>query len=250
VLLVHGGLVSLNEWSLTQPALIERGYRVIAYDHRGHGSSTMGRDGFTTRALFDDLIATVDNVDLDDLTIVAHSMGTFATMGALARPELRARVRRVVLAGPLTGRLGTGSPRVPRMMLQLARRELLPQVLRSRTARRFLAPRVLGHDPSLEVREATERLIVDMPSAMAREMDVFETDSIESFLPELSVPIRILWGTEDTLAPAWHAELIAERAPDATLRRLPGIGHMLNWEAPDAIIEAVEEATWKAGSTP
>jgi pimeloyl-ACP methyl ester carboxylesterase len=64
---------------------------VIAYDHRGHGNATVGRDGFTTRALFDDLIAVVEHFDVHDLTIVAHSMGTFARMGALAVPAGSAR---------------------------------------------------------------------------------------------------------------------------------------------------------------
>jgi non-heme chloroperoxidase len=54
----------------------------------------------------------------------------------------------------------------------------------------------------------------------------------------------MLWGTEDIAAPAWHGQLIIDRAPHADLVRLPGIGHMVNWEAPDAITDAIEETTW------
>jgi non-heme chloroperoxidase len=244
VLPVHGGLASLNQWSLTQPALLACGHRVIAYDHRGHGNSTVGRDGFTTRALFDDLVAVVEHFDLHDLTIVAHSMGTFASMGALASPALRARTRRVVLIGPVTGHLGLGSPRTVRMVLPLARAALLPRLVRLRWARRLMAPHGLGHGASPAVREATERLLAAMPIAMAPRMRIFETETIEAVLPEVDVPIRVLWGTEDTAAPAWHGQLIVDRAPRADLVRLPGIGHMVNWEAPDAVINAVEATTW------
>jgi non-heme chloroperoxidase len=246
VLLVHGGLASLNQWSLTQPALLDRGHRVIAYDHRGHGKSTLGRSGFTTRALFDDLVAVVEHFDLHDLTIVGHSMGTFASIGALAAPKLRARTRRVVLVSPMTGRLGSGSPRAIRMTLPLARSAVLPLLLRSRRARRLMAPRGLGHATSPDVREATERLLAAMPIAMAPRMRIFETETIEAVLPELDLPIRVLWGTADTAAPAWHGRLIVDRAPHADLVQLPGIGHMVNWEAPDAITDAIEATTWRA----
>lgn len=240
LLLAHGGLASLDQWSLIQPVLLDRGYRVVAYDHRGHGHSTLGRDGFTSRALFDDLVAVVEHFDLHDLTIVGHSMGTFASMGALASPALRARSRRVVLVGPVTGRLGTGSPRTLKMVLPLAHTAVLPILARVGPAQRLMARRLLGHGASPAARIATERLIAAMPIAMAPRMRIFETETIETVLPELDIPIRVLWGTEDTAAPAWHGQLIIDRAPHADLIQLPGIGHMVNWEAPDAIIDAIE----------
>ena len=43
---------------------------------------------------------------------------------------------------------------------------------------------------------------------------------------------------------ARRGQLIVDRAPHADLVRLPGIGHMVNWEAPDAIIDAIEATTW------
>ena len=44
VVLVHGYGVTQLEWSLVWPALRARGYRVVAFDMRGHGRSTIGTE--------------------------------------------------------------------------------------------------------------------------------------------------------------------------------------------------------------
>ena len=64
-----------------------------------------------------------------------------------------------------------------------------------------MAPHGIGHGASPAVREATELLLAATPIAMAPRMRIFETESIEALLPDLDVPIRVLWGTRDTAAP-------------------------------------------------
>jgi non-heme chloroperoxidase len=154
-----------------------------------------------------------------------------------------------VLVSPVTGHLGSGSPRAIKMALPLARTAILPRLVQFQSARHLLAPHGLGHNASPAAREAMEQMLADMPVRMSPRMRIFEKESIESKLAKLDVPIRVLWGTEDTAAPAWHGELIVKRAPNADLIRLPGIGHMVNWEAPDAIIGAVEAKTWQRPTT-
>ena len=52
---------------------------------------------------------------------------------------------------------------------------------------------------------------------------------------------RIVCGELDRTCPAWHSRRLAEEIPRATSRWLPNIGHMLNFEAPEAIVNAVIE---------
>src|SRR5215831_2591940 len=61
VLLVHGFGISADSWSLVQPALVARGRRVVAYDHRGHGRSTRGSDGIGSSQLRGDLQAVAED---------------------------------------------------------------------------------------------------------------------------------------------------------------------------------------------
>ena len=51
----------------------------------------------------------------------------------------------------------------------------------------------------------------------------------------------MLCGTKDTLTPPWQSQRIADAIPGAQVWWLPGAGHMLNWESPDAIVEAVSD---------
>ena len=58
-------------------------------------------------------------------------------------------------------------------------------------------------------------------------------------LAALPVPITLLCGAEDVLcAPAWHVRWQA-LARHATLTVVPGAGHMLPLEAPDALVSAI-----------
>jgi len=66
-------------------------------------------------------------------------------------------------------------------------------------------------------------------------------ESIISALPAIEVPVTVLSGDADHLTPRWHADMIVERAASARLVPIPGVGHMVNWESPDAIIAAVQE---------
>src|SRR5262245_50809159 len=45
VILVHGYTASVIEWNVAWDELLARGFRVIAFDQRGHGRSTLGSDG-------------------------------------------------------------------------------------------------------------------------------------------------------------------------------------------------------------
>ena len=57
VVLAHGIFNDLRCFNLVTEKLIKKGYRVILFDHRGHGASTLGTNGFDPRQMaraFDD----------------------------------------------------------------------------------------------------------------------------------------------------------------------------------------------------
>jgi len=238
VLLVHGYGASTAQWTVLAPALAQAGRRVVAYDHRTHGRSTCGPDGITGSALFDDLIAVADAHDLEDAVVVGHSMGTFATMGAMASPALRARTRAVVLVSPETGDVFRGAP-TARLLAPLARAGVLAAVCRHRGLGTKVAAQTIGPAADPAVVEATRVMLAATPRGTGPCIGMMARESVAAALPALQAPTTVLWGTADTTTPRWHADLIVARAPDATLVELPGIGHMVPWEAPAAVVDAV-----------
>lgn len=239
VVLVHGYGGTLQTWSLVQPALVARGLRVVAYDHRAHGCSTVGRDGTTSRALFDDLVAVVEHVGAEDVTLVGHSMGTFTVMGALAQRRLRERTRAAVLVAAETGTLLRGAAPSVRVLAPLAGLGILPAICRTPVLGPYAAAELCGPDASADIIAATQRMLGEGTRATRGFIAMMNTESVAAALPAIELPITVIWGDADNATPGWHSELIVERAPDARLVAVPRVGHMANWEAADAVIDAV-----------
>lgn len=241
VLLVHGFGVSADEWNLVQPSLVADHWTVLAYDHRGHGRSTLGSDGLTATALWRDFAAVLESHDLFEAIVVCHSMGNFVGLGALGFwPELQRRVRAIVCVAPVTGHATRGAP-AARLQIPLVRGGIAQRLAALPPAGRLLARANLGPRVSDPVIDATRHVLCDIPRHLAPLAAMLARESIKSALPAIGVPVTVLSGDADRLTPRWHAELIVERTADARLVPIPGVGHMVNWESPDAIVAAVQD---------
>ena len=76
VVLIHGYPLSGRAWDRQVPALLDEGYRVITYDRRGFGKSSQPATGYDYDTFAADLRVLVTALDLQDVTLVGHSMGT------------------------------------------------------------------------------------------------------------------------------------------------------------------------------
>jgi len=97
VVLIHGWPLSGEAFQAQVPALQGAGYRVITYDRRGFGRSDKPRAGYTYDTLTEDLHALLEQLDLNEVTLVGFSMGG----GEVARYFTRygaERLRSVVFA--------------------------------------------------------------------------------------------------------------------------------------------------------
>jgi len=75
VVLIHGFPLSGRSWEKQEAALIEAGYRVIAYDRRGFGASGKPYEGYDFDTLAGDLDNLMTDLDLTDAVLVGFSMG-------------------------------------------------------------------------------------------------------------------------------------------------------------------------------
>lgn len=81
VVLIHGFPLNGESWGKQQKALLDAGYRVIAYDRRGFGASTKTASGHDYDTYAADLHALIDTLELSDVVLAGFSMGT----GEIAR---------------------------------------------------------------------------------------------------------------------------------------------------------------------
>lgn len=75
LVLIHGWPLSNVMWEYQINDLVEAGFRVITYDRRGFGMSSRPHDGYDYNTLTADLKALLDELDLQDVTLIGFSMG-------------------------------------------------------------------------------------------------------------------------------------------------------------------------------
>ena len=76
VVFIHGFPFNHNMW---KPQLLElpKGIHAIAYDVRGHGSSSVGDGQYTLELFVDDLIALLDHLGIEKAILCGLSMGGY-----------------------------------------------------------------------------------------------------------------------------------------------------------------------------
>ena len=67
------------------------------------------------------------------------------------------------------------------------------------------------------------------------------TTSYYDRLGELDVPTIVVCGEEDSTTPRWHSERMGSEIPGARNVWVPDGGHMLNWQAPEVLVEAIAD---------
>ncbi len=92
VVLLHG-LASTSRWWDPVAAHLAHQYRVVRFDHRGHGRSSTPTSGYTVDGLVGDAIQVLDGLGLTQVVLAGHSLGaSVALAAAAARPDLVAAV--------------------------------------------------------------------------------------------------------------------------------------------------------------
>jgi non-heme chloroperoxidase len=76
IVLIHGYPLNGRAWDKQVPVLLDAGHRVITYDRRGFGNSSQPATGYDYDTFASDLKSLLDELDLHDVTLVGHSMGT------------------------------------------------------------------------------------------------------------------------------------------------------------------------------
>jgi non-heme chloroperoxidase len=100
IVLIHGYPLSGRAWDKQVPVLLDAGHRVITYDRRGFGDSSRPATGYDYDTFAADLKSLLDELDLHDVTLVGHSMGTGEVTRYLSKYGSD-RIARGVLVSPI-----------------------------------------------------------------------------------------------------------------------------------------------------
>ena len=101
IVFMSGWALNSEAWAYQAADLSDQGLRCIAYDRRSHGRSDDPGRGYDLDTLADDLDSVITDLDLHDVTVVAHSFAGLEVTRYLTRHG-SGRVRRVLYLAPVT----------------------------------------------------------------------------------------------------------------------------------------------------
>jgi pimeloyl-ACP methyl ester carboxylesterase len=235
LLLVHGGTASRRSWDLVTPALRTR-HRIVAVDMRGHGQSPAPESGYSAVQLSADLHRVVDELALERVTVVGHSLGGMAAVLLAAhRPDV---VKKLVLLNvPVT-------PGASGAIASLEARVNSPGFFPVSQA--FVAEWTLHSRPVPTSYLATQQAhVVALRPVVWRQMfgELAKAD-IRPVLKGIRQPTLILWGARDKLLDAAQYEALQAGIGHARLILIDDAGHSPSSATPDRI--AAEIASFAA----
>lgn len=219
VVLIHGWPLSKEMWEYQLEPLVNAGFRVIKYDRRGFGKSGKPWDGYDYDSMTADLKALLDELDIQDATLVGFSMGA----GELARYFTRygnERVSKAVIISGVTPFLSQQADN-PDGVPQEVFAGMLQKMTDDRIGflddfgKQFFSIGMLHHPVSGPLLEYYRMLCSLASGRSTRECaKAFASTDFRNDLPNISVPTLIIHGTDDKTVPI-------EASGDKTATQVP-----------------------------
>ena len=234
MLLVAGIPAVASDWAPLAERLGES-RRVIAFDNRGSGRSTVTPGPYTTASLADDAVALLDHLEIERADVFGMSLGgMIAQEIALARPD---QVDRLVLGCTHCGvRHAAPIPRETGRAFAMETDEWAERM-------RALAPFAFARDadPAFTERfvEKKSRDVQDPAGYRAQIAAVLAHDTYDR-LPDIAHPTVILTGDDDQVIPAASSDVLHERIHDSLLYVIRGAGHLFFLERLRETVRALE----------
>ncbi len=243
LLLIHGMMVTGEMFEPVLGDLAER-HRVIVPDLRGHGRSAHLGGPYTIARLAEDLAELLDAFGVESADVLGYSQG-----GAVAQQFARDypdRTRRLVLACTYAYNMLTFRERLEGALLPWLVRVLGPR----RLATLFVHPglglgggRPLTPEAARHFRDIMTSNDRSLMIEAVRQMKAFDS---REWLDQISSPMLVLCGSEDTAVPMHHARMLARGIRSSQLRVIDGAGHALLWTHPEELVEQTEQ--WLSSS--
>jgi pimeloyl-ACP methyl ester carboxylesterase len=245
VLLMHGAAVAIDAhltWHSTIDRL-SRSFRVLAFDQPGFGRTDMPKGGrYMNRLLrVDHAFAFLDRLGVERAILVGHSEGAFmAARMAILRPELAARLV-IVTSGGTAPRLGGELDR-EWMAASKAAYDYKAGADSEEDFIRANSTLRRTNDPAIErlFRENYRRAVASGQIEMFRLRSPEETDierytllqeeHIHPYLPQLAMPVLIVWAAEDPTVPVERGLRLARLVRQADFHVFARASHMVMFD--------------------
>jgi pimeloyl-ACP methyl ester carboxylesterase len=225
VVLVHGLGANAEHWRNLAPYLVQSGFRVYIPDLIGYGRSDRPADSsYSVRDEAAVVVGFMDALSLKQVELGGWSMGGWiAVLVAAQHPERVSRLMLFDAAGLNVPAAFDTALFTPSTIAQFNELEALlsphPQPV----------PAFIARDLLRNIRSngwVVQRALATMLTAH---------DAIDNLLPQLKMPVLIVWGSLDRITPIDLAETMHRLVPQSELDVFAGCGHMAPIECSAAL---------------
>ena len=227
LVLAHALGLSMAMWD-PQVAPLSREFRVVRYDHRGHGGSPVPDGPYRIEDLGRDLLRLLDRLELRRVSFCGLSLGGMVGLwlGANA-PE---RVDRLVVC--------CTAARMPRPEDYAARANVVRAqgmgAIGDTVIGRWFTPAFQARRPD-DVAGIKSILLATPPEGYAATCDALAVMDLRNDLARTTASTLVIAGAEDQSTPPERGQEIAGRIRGARFVIIPGAAHLANVEQPEAV---------------
>jgi non-heme chloroperoxidase len=201
----HGWPLSSDAWDGQMLFLMQKGFRVVAHDRRGHGRSSQASSGNDMNGYADDLAAVIEALDLKDATLIGHSTGGGEVARYIARHGTKRVAKAVLLAAvpPIMLKSATNPEGLPIDVFDKLRSDIMKD--RSQFYKDLAIP-FYGANKGVKVSNGTldQFWLWSMQAGLLNAYESIkafsETDFTED-LKKFDVPTLVMHGEDDQIVP-------------------------------------------------
>ncbi|MBV8348093.1 MAG: 3-oxoadipate enol-lactonase [Mycolicibacterium sp.] len=224
LVVLSGSLGSdLRMWDPQVGALTAAGYRVVRYDHRGHGQSPVPAGPYTLADLGADVVELLDRVGAPQAHFVGLSLG--GMVGIWLAQHAGHRLRSLTLCCT-SAELGPASGWADRAA---AVRQRGMRALSTAVVERWFTPQWRAAGPQ-QVRYYEAMVAATPAEGYAACCEAIQTMDIACGLSDISTPTLVIAGADDPATPPDHGRRIATAIPSGRLEIVSPAAHLANVE--------------------
>jgi len=202
----HGWPLNSDAWDGQMLFLVQRGYRCVAVDRRGHGRSSQPSTGNNMDGYADDLAAVIEELDLREATLVGHSTGGGEVARYIGRHGTKRVAKAVLVAAvpPIMVKSAANPEGLPIEVFDKLRSDLTKNP--SQFYKDLAAPFYGANRPGANVPQGTldQFWLWSMQAGLLGAYESIkafsETDFTED-LKKIDVPTLVMHGEDDQIVP-------------------------------------------------